>query len=255
MITFISDLDNTLIYSRQQGVCVERLEEKELTFMTPAAKRIFYMLLKEKNFLFIPCTARTFEQANRVEFMKHLPYAICDMGGSVYVHGRLDKEWERIKVEKGYSDPVMIEKEKRWICKNLHIPFQKIHSNRDLFFVIVFSNKEYARQAWGQIKGRSGFYYQYHLQGRKLYCTPTYLDKESAVEYLIKKYDLGNIYTSGDSFFDEGFTKLGTSLLPAHAEFSHGGYRTDFEGIKAGEEIIKKLYQLVENKNAELRRE
>lgn len=255
MLTFISDLDNTLIYSRQKGVCVERLDEKELTYMTPAAKRTFSALLKEQNFLFIPCTARSYEQANRVEFVRHLPYFICDMGGSIYVHGCLDKEWERIQQEKGYRNPSAIGAEKIWIQKHLHIPYQKIHNNRDLFFVIAFANKELAKQAWEQIKGRSGFYFQYHLQGRKLYCTPTGLEKSRAVEYLKKRYNLGEIYTSGDSFFDEDFTNLGIPLLPAHAEFSYGGFRTAHTGIQAGEEIVKKIYQLVETQNTELRRE
>ena len=116
------------------------------------------------------------------------------------------------------------------------------------------ANKELSNQAWEQIKGRSGFCFQYHLQGRKLYCTPTGLDKARAVEYLKKKYDLGEIYTSGDGFFDEDFTELGVSLLPAHAEFSHGGFRTSHTGILAGEEIVKKLSQLMDAHNAGLRK-
>lgn len=254
MLTFISDLDNTLIYSRQKGVCVEWLDEKELTYMTANAKRMFQALLKEQNFLFIPCTARSYKQATRVEFVQHLPYLICDMGGSIYVHGRLDEEWERIQQEKGCRNPSAINAEKIWLQKYLHIPYQKIHTNRELFFVVAFANKELASQAWEQIKGRSGFHFQYHLQGRKLYCTPTGLDKARAVEYLKKNYDLGEIYTSGDSFFDEDFTELGVSLLPAHAEFAHGGFRTVHTGILAGEEIVKKLYRLVEPQNAEVRR-
>lgn len=253
MLTFISDLDNTLIYSRQKGVCVERLEKKELTYMTPDAKRTFLALLKERNFLFIPCTARSYEQTSRVEFVQHLPYLICDMGGSIYIHGRLDNEWERIQQEKGCRNKPAIEAEKLWIQKHLHIPYQKIHSNRDLFFVVAFTNREIAQQAWERIKGRSGFYLQYHLQGRKLYCTPTGLDKSRAVEYLKKKYCLEKIYTAGDSFFDEDFTKLGIPLLPAHAEFSYGGFRTEHTGMKAGEEIVKELSHLMEIHNAELR--
>ena len=176
------------------------------------------------------------------------------MGGSIYVHGRLDEEWERIQQEKGCRNPSAINAEKIWLQKYLHIPYQKIHTNRELFFVVAFANKELASQAWEQIKGRSGFHFQYHLQGRKLYCTPTGLDKARAVEYLKKNYDLGEIYTSGDSFFDEDFTELGVSLLPAHAEFAHGGFRTVHTGILAGEEIVKKLYRLVEPQNAEVRR-
>lgn len=254
MITFISDLDNTLIYSRQKGVCVEYLKEKELTYMTPIAKRIFSALLREQNFLFIPCTARSYEQTSRVEFVQHLPYLICDMGGSIYIHGHLDEEWEQIQQKKGCRNPAAIEAEKMWVQKHLHIPYQKIHSNRDLFFVVAFANKEIAKQAWEQIKGRSGFYLQYHLQGRKLYCTPTGLDKSRAVEYLKKKYLLENVYTAGDSFFDEDFTKLGVPLLPAHAEFSYGGFRTEYVGMKAGEEIIRELSRLVDIHTAELRK-
>ena len=96
MITFISDLDNTLIYSKQKGVCVEYLKEKELTYMTPTAKRIFSALLREQNFLFIPCTARSYEQTSRVEFVKHLPYLICDMGGSILPYTPFDRHIERV---------------------------------------------------------------------------------------------------------------------------------------------------------------
>lgn len=60
--------------------------------------------------------------------------------------------------------------------------------------------------------------------------------------------------TSGDSFFDEDFTKLGIPLLPAHAEFSYGGFRTEYVGMKAGEEIIRELSRLVDIHTAELRK-
>ena len=51
MFTFVSDLDHTLIYSHQkEGSCVEVLNGCGLTYMTPAAKQIFYRLLNQKDF-------------------------------------------------------------------------------------------------------------------------------------------------------------------------------------------------------------
>lgn len=249
MFTFISDLDHTLIYSHQkEGTCVEFLDGQGLTYMTPAAKNDFYELLEQKDFLFIPCTARNFQQASRVEFVKEVPYMICDLGGSIYANGKLDDTWTSILRERNYSNSIAIETEKEWIQTYLNIPYIKLHCTQDLFFVLVFKDKEVAGMAWKKIKRRKNPNIKYHLQGRKIYCIPVRLDKMNAVKYLMEQYHIENVYTSGDSVFDEAFTKIGTSLLPAHATMVYKtGYRTKETGMQGGEELIKQLKELYGN--------
>ena len=243
MFTFISDLDHTLVYSHQKdGVCVEFLNGCELTYMTPATRAIFYELLKQDDFLFIPYTARNYSQASRIEFIRNLPYMICDLGGSVYVNGEPDPVWISILKERRYCNPVAIEGEKNWIQQYFEIPYIKQHCNQDLFFVLVFKNTEEAWQAWNRLKKRTNPDIRYYLQGRKVYCVPTGLDKLNAVQYLIEQYHLKNVHTSGDSFFDKKFTEIGTALLPAHASITHNTeYRTKATGMQAGEELIKQI--------------
>lgn len=246
MFTFVSDLDHTLIYSHQkEGSCVEVLNGCGLTYMTPAAKQIFYRLLNQKDFLFIPCTARNFQQTSRVEFIKKLPYMVCDLGGSVYVDGKPDYRWKPLLRKGGYIAPDALEAEKMWVQKHLNSSYIKLHCNEDLFFVLSFKDRETAGYIFKKLKGRENGNIRYCLQGRKIYCIPVRLNKANAVQYLMEQYHIENIYTSGDSLFDEEFTKIGTALLPAHASIIHNTeYRTVASGMQAGEELIKQVEAL-----------
>ena len=88
-----------------------------------------------KDFLFIPCTARNFQQTSRVEFIKKLPYMVCDLGGSVYVDGKPDYRWKTLLRKGGYIAPDALEAEKMWVQKTFEFILYKITLQRGFIFL------------------------------------------------------------------------------------------------------------------------
>lgn len=255
MITFISDLDNTLVYSKQnQGICVERKDAKEISYMTEKAYKDFQKLRSEPEFCFIPCTARSLEQTMRITFLKEQQpvYMICDNGASIYIKGKLDEEWNAHLKERGIIHPKLLRQEFSYVkklCDEENICYRNIKNNQDAFFVISFDTESSASKVFNILKEKlSEKEFRLIQQHRKIYYCPIQLNKMLAVQYLLKKYDLGYVITSGDSMFDKCFTALGNSIfLPTHATFSHlKAIRTMECGMLAGEEIITFLEELAE---------
>ena len=74
MKAFISDLDNTMIFSYKKNIgenniAVEKKGEKEISFMTSYSHNKLEILDRDYNF--IPLTTRSLEQYRRINFFKN----------------------------------------------------------------------------------------------------------------------------------------------------------------------------------------
>ena len=97
-IFFITDLDRTIIHSKHKGYkCVEKLGDKEITYMTDYAYDKLQELLKREEFIFIPCTMRNINQTLRVDFIRDYnpKIIICTNGAQIYIDGKLDEAWDK----------------------------------------------------------------------------------------------------------------------------------------------------------------
>ena len=84
---FFSDLDKTLVYSGYPDhVCVERCEDKEITYMTSRAVDLFNGLISLENMTFIPCTLRSYEQTYFSLYPDRFLYVIMD-----FLYMKMDK--------------------------------------------------------------------------------------------------------------------------------------------------------------------
>lgn len=123
---------------------------------------------------------------------------------------------------------------------------RKIVSNNDCFLVFCFIEDKMASDFYSRVNNnyfmRNQFSFSKHKS--KVYCCPVKLDKSLATLYLISKFKLSNIITSGDSLFDYKFNKLSDiTILPKHAEFKiENAIYCKEEGIKSGEYILDYLY-------------
>lgn len=248
MINFISDLDQTLIYSKRNLVenvpiiCVEQIDNKEITYMTEVAYNHFIQLLHVPYFRFIPCTLRDFNQTTRISFIKnyHPEFMICDGGGNVYIDGMKDIQYRK-EIEKTIDVPLLEEiKEKiENIIKDGYVKF-----DNNSFLTCIFKDKETAVQQLNEIKKQcNSTQFYYDLQNRKYYIIPKELNKEVAVKYLMKQYGLTNLITSGDGNVDKDFVTLGNYiLLPKHTVFQlKNENRINKEKILNCEGIIEKI--------------
>ena len=147
MILFFSDLDSTLIYSGYpEHTCVEYNEAKEVTYMTAQGINFLKDLLVRKDFVFIPCTLRSYEQTARIGFLKNgnVPIIICDNGFSIYENGILDKTWDNLMKENLATYPTDEIKSDIEILVSSNNMCCKIKNNRNAFFTLIFENAESA---------------------------------------------------------------------------------------------------------------
>lgn len=250
MITFVSDLDQTLIYSKRNVnldkeniKCVEYIDNKEITYMTKKSFQDFKYLLSSINF--IPCTLRDFSQIMRIEFIKNnIPkFMICDNGGRIYINGIEDKKYRQL-LQSTLNETVLNK-----IKENLEIIIDDgyIKYDNQTFITCIFKTEEIAKNQISKIMKQleTPSLFNFELQNRKFYIVPKGLDKSVALQYLIENYKLKNIITSGDGKVDEKFTEFGLPLLPKKAVFSHDNeIRMINDGIIGGEEIVEKLMKI-----------
>lgn len=257
---FISDLDKTLVYSRQsECTCVEYKNDKPITYMAPKAKEIMDGLLQKETFHFIPCTLRSIEQTLRIGFIKDLTtqkdaqnFIICDNGASIYKNGVVDEEWDAIiaKIINKDNVAILCNRLQQYVEEN-NIPIYMIKTNRNAFVSIIFNTNDMAEKYLDSLlKLVDKSCYNIFKQGKKTYVVPIGLNKEIAVKYLREHYGIHDVITSGDSSVDDKFVELGDyQVLPKHAVFRTTKARvTDSEGVVGGEELLEIVKELAERK-------
>lgn len=248
-LLFISDLDGTLVYSGYpENVCVEYKGTEEITYMTAAAYTLFEELLEQPGFMFIPCTLRSVEQTSRIAFIKEgkAEWLICDNGFSIYHKGFLDKQWDQQMQEtmRLYPNEEVYKKLTSFV--RTHSNICRLRDNRFAFFTLIFDRAEIATSYFSKVQAIvANQKYKYDLQGRKLYVLPKLMDKSLAVEYLLHKLPNTRVITAGDSTVDVLFLQRGdVRLIPKHSKLNCSYANiTGNERIKAGEEIIKIVYE------------
>lgn len=245
--TFISDLDGTLVYSKEPNhICIEKKGDKEITYITKSSISKLDTLLNKVEF--IPCSMRSKEQINRIDFIrKYNPkYMIACNGASIYINGEKDEKWEQhIRSIVPQSEIENLIKE----VERLNLPTTLIYNVEDYFLAISFSTKEEASFYVDKIKylAPSNDYLVYSIN-RKIYFINKNINKAFAVDYLNKYYDLGNIHTAGDTLVDKYFTSLSyvQAYLPKHVEFSNNkAFITKSSGINALDELLDELLKRI----------
>lgn len=241
---FVSDLDKTLIYSKQNIndlICVEVKEREKITYMTNKAYIHLIKLLNNYKIQFIPCTLRSFEQTIRIKFIKEkMPkYMICDNGRSIYINGILDDIWENIMKEKiNENDIINLYNNLINHIKKNNLINVKIKENRNSFITLIFDDEK--NVLVNDFLPYINDLYNVFNIGRKVYIIPKIIDKSFALKYLIDNYGFNEIITSGDSEVDFKFVNLGTTkIIPKHAKFKiNNSIITKNDNVLAGEEIL-----------------
>ncbi len=209
MVLFVSDLDNTLIYSykREIGkkkICVELYEGKEISFMTENS----YRLLKEirEQVCFIPITTRSIEQYQRIflERGNFSDYALVCNGGILLVKNEIEKKWykDSLKMIAGCQEE--LEKGERLLERDRFRKFE-IRKISDLFLftksskpddTMVYLKRELEEKLVDVCNN-----------GEKIYIVPKNLNKGMALERIKEKIKADYVMAAGDSDFDVSMLK------------------------------------------------
>ena len=260
---FASDLDRTLIYSEKYLLDfagpVKAVEYGKYTcLMTERA----VVLLKElfTVLTFVPCTTRTIEQYQRIQFFKeeYVPrFAVVSNGGNIVVDGVVDFNY-REDIERRLHNSCLPESE-------LLKEFAQIAStewanklvNADgLFYYCIVELVKLPRNeidsfaAWAFEQN-----WEVSIQGRKLYLVPRVVNKWSAVERIKELTGEQFVFAAGDSLLDLSMIKCADyAVYPAHGEiYENFGETmsinsgclavkaTKVSGLAAAEEILEKV--------------
>ena len=241
---FITDLDRTIIHSKNKGFrCVEVMGKKEITYMTDLAYEKLQDILKEENLVFVPCTMRNIKQTLRVDFIREYnpKIIICTNGAEIYIDGELDKEWDK-KIKKIVNHTELIkniEYLKDIAEKNKEIEVLEVRNIEDFYITVKCKNEDFAKKFYALIKDSFKKELLVINIEAKIFIIDENIDKIHAVQYLEEKLNIKNLITSGDSVVDEKFTTRGSCILPKHSSFKHKeAIITDKNKIESTEEIL-----------------
>lgn len=204
MKIFLSDLDNTLIYSYKHNigkdiVLVETKEGKELSFMTSKAHMLLEKIKDEMEF--IPLTTRSLEQYRRIFFSDKwkVECALVANGGILLRNNKIDEQWydESLKLIENAQKELELGMEILKNDRNVFFEVRKV----DGLFVFTKSNDV--------VSTRNTLERQLDLSvvsvfnnGNKVYIFPEKLNKGTAVQRIRKLKNPEIIFAAGDSDFD-----------------------------------------------------
>ena len=80
----------------------------------------------------------------------------------------------------------------------------------------------------------------------KIFIIHNRINKVYAVDYIIEKFNIKKLITSGDTEVDREFTSRGISILPKHSSFKHEkAIITEKSKIHATEEILDYIEEII----------
>lgn len=201
-ILFVSDLDNTLLFSLRKSrpgeICIEKKDEKKQGFMTGFTYNSLKIINDITNF--VPVTARSISQYRRIQWndMQSPEYAIVSNGGILIKNGNIDINW--LKTSQELVEPF---KNEMWNLYNIFNSTKKCKVTRivdGMYFYVHCYDEAQAVDCITQYKTVSQFEVVSH--GKKVYFFPPVINKGNAVERLKAYIPYEKIVAAGDSIVD-----------------------------------------------------
>lgn len=204
MNIFLSDLDNTLVYSYKHNigedrVLVETKEGKELSFMTSKTHMLLEKIKDEMHF--IPLTTRSLEQYRRICFSEKwsVEYALVANGGILLHNNKIDDVWYEKSLE-------LIQNAQ----KQLELGMEILKNDKNIFFemrkvdsLFVFTKSNDVVSTKNMLESNLDLSLVKVINnGKKIYILPEKLNKGTAVQRIRKLIKPEMIFVAGDSEFD-----------------------------------------------------
>lgn len=203
MITFFSDLDNTLIYSHHREITgnkrpAEMLNGKIQSYMTEQT----YSFLKKADFMhLIPITTRTAEQYSRIFIFDDIPCktALVCNGGILLKNGRSDAKWREETLQSAKGELSAVENAFRLLIKS--VDPEHVHFPEPFFVYAKCVNPQEIAEDLIRICDISDFA-DINYDSRKIYCTAKSVTKGNALLRYKKRFGIERCIAAGDSSFD-----------------------------------------------------
>ncbi len=204
MNLFLSDLDNTLIYSQRRELGgaknnVEWYEGRQISFMTIHAQTLLQEV--RKKLLVLPCTTRSIAQYQRISLLPDWQpeQALVANGGILLEQGKVEPKW--YAESRNYYDEVSDEMERaRFLLERQADRLLPVKLIDGLF---LFTKSSAPQQLQTKLQQQLDLQQvQIGLQGQKVYVLPKRINKGAALQRLRQRYPQAVIYAAGDSDFD-----------------------------------------------------
>ena len=231
---WLTDIDRTLIHSsyflknyQRDTICVEYIDNKEMSYMDIKAYELFNSLLGKDNLSIIPITARSIEQYSRIGIMRNNRItAITSNGGQLVRNKVKNIEWsgetaKRVNIEELST---MASELNKVYGKYLTREF-KLVDNTYIYAVISPNCHKEAVREFNTCSLIDTLNYYVTIQVNKVYICPVFITKKNAAEKLIERYrkvyEDVQILTSGDGYLDKDFVELSDCrFVPDKSELS-----------------------------------
>lgn len=218
-ILFVSDLDNTLLYSRKKShpndFCVEKKDGIGQGFMTEFTYNSLEIINKITTF--VPVTSRSISQYRRIEWnANQLPqYAIVANGGVLLKNGEIDLAW--LKESQDLVKPFKNEMNNLYNIFNNTGDYKISRIVDDMYVYVHCYNDSQATDCVNKYKATSLF--EVISKGRKVYFFPPTINKGIAVERLKAYIAYEKTIAAGDSIIDlPMLQKADVAIIPRELE-------------------------------------
>lgn len=253
-----SDLDRTLIYSARAFwlemvdadappfVVSEVYLGAPISFMTRVAEDLLGAVTVAADF--VPVTTRTVAQYQRVRLIGGVPeYAVTSNGGTILHRGVVDDAWSaHLRAETVRACAPLGEIEAILMQKALAPWILRVHNAEDLFLYAIVERDLMPSDDLAALAARCAERgWTVSVQGRKLYCVPSTVDKRTAVAEVARRLGSSTVLALGDSLLDAGMLQdAARAFRPAHGELHDAGFTAEHltvtasRGVLAGEELL-----------------
>ena len=247
-VLFVSDLDNTLLYSARrlpegiENICVERLNDKPQGFLSLETVRLLRRIMERA--LFVPVTTRSLEQYRRIKWpWGEPPLALAANGGLLLENGEENSLWREASLElvrpheQALLDLEKLFSESGYACRRID----------GLFLFVPCPDAAEAEMAADLFSGRTEL--DIEVSGRKLYAFPPRLDKGTGLKRLLEILKPRKVFSAGDSLMDLPMLRLGDpAFVPSEQLFSElpaNGCLLSGPGLFA-DELLRKIWSDLE---------
>jgi len=228
-IIFFSDLDNTLIYSKRK--CLNKEKEyipiainkkgENHSFIEKGTQDFINILMESNKIEFIPTTVRNLNSYNRSKFSKNskINFAIINFGRTILYKNKILNEYEKYmkKLYKNIKLDNLYIKVSNFILENISKEMEiKIIENS---YINISYNKLEEDEKFNNFFKKTikeqfltKEYYLHH-NDTSFAILPIFLNKQTAVEFIIKKLHPSMTIGAGDNKSDINFLKITDFML------------------------------------------
>lgn len=213
MILLVTDLDNTLIYSRRRDIGndkepVEKYQGEYISYMTKYTYDMFDKVVSKVQL--VPLTTRSTEQYKRICFPNNYSpaFALTGNGGTLLYNGKEDDKWSRMTQAMllPYQDIFNVLEEAMWNDRDRSLDVKKVnghflYTKSDRPESTVKRLEEIVRSA--DLCDEIGVY----RNNLKVYVLPRCIDKAEGLKRLRERLKPELTIAAGDSVFDINMLK------------------------------------------------